>query len=187
MGQGLYEDMNLAVIDFENSKKYQEFLHHKFGSDKGEELYQDLIEHGEWEKMPSAMDYSIVLTDITLNWDPIRRYYLATGEAEVATVGSVQVNKKVRAKVQMIKSGVSTEIRIYLEQDLDNWYYFAYNGASMGAVSSDENFNDLIKNGKDKETKAKNGKIYTYRLSTPSEKRNFIKNIELSNYQDGGD
>ncbi|MBO6117971.1 MAG: hypothetical protein J6P44_05435 [Bacteroidales bacterium] len=186
MGKGMYEDMNLPVIDFENSKKYQEFLHHKFGNEKGEELYQDLIEHGEWEKMPSALDYSLLLTDVTLNWDPVRRCYLGLTDVEVATVGNIQVNRKVRAKIQMIKSGVNTEIRIYLEQDLDNWYYFAYNGTSMGAISSDDNFNDLVKNAKNREFKGKNGKTYTFRLSTPSEKRTFIKNIELSNYQDSG-
>lgn len=179
MAKGIYEDMNLSLIDFENAKKYQEFLHYKYGKEKGEELYQDLINYGEWEKMPSAMDYSILLTDITLNWDPIRRCYLSNGESEVAIIGGIQVNKKVRTKVQMIKSGISTEIRIYLEQDVDNWYYFTYNGASMGAISSDDNFNDIIKNAKDKEFKGKNGKIYTYRLSTPSEKRDFIRKIEL--------
>ncbi len=185
MGKGMFDDMNLPVIDFENSAKYQEFLHHKYGDEKGEELFQDLIQYGEWEKLPSNMNYSLLLTDVTLSWDPIRRCYLANSDAEVAVVGGVQVNRKVRTKIQMIKTGIATELRIYLEQDPDNWYYFAYNGASMGAISSDENFNDLVKNGKDKETKAKNGKIYTYRLSTPSEKRSFIKNIELSGYNDG--
>ena len=185
IGKGMYEYMNLAVIDFENARRYQEFLHHKYGQEKGEELYQDLIEHGDWEKLPNNMDYSILLTDITLAWDPIRRCYLSNGESEVAIVGGIQVNRKVRTKVQMIKSGVATEIRIYLEQDSDNWYYFTYNGASMGAISSDENFNDLVKNAKNKEFKGKNGKIYTYRLSTPSEKRDFIRKIELSDYKDG--
>ncbi|MBR1627282.1 MAG: hypothetical protein IJ681_09095, partial [Bacteroidales bacterium] len=184
MGKGMYEDMNLAVIDFENSKKYKEFVYHKFGQEKGETLYEDLIEHGDWEKLPNGMDYSLLLTDVTLSWDPVRRCYLANGESEVAVVGGVQVNKKIRTKVQMIKSGISTEIRIYLEQDPDNWYYFTYNGASMGAVSSDDNFNDMIKKAKDKEFKGKNGKIYTYRLSTPSEKRDFIRKIELSDYND---
>ena len=187
MGREIFEDMNLAVIDFENSKHYQEFLHHKFGGEKGEELYQDLIEHGEWTKLPQNWNYSFVLTDVRMNWDPVRRSYLASGEAEVATVGGVQVNKKMRVKIQMIKSSINTEIRMYFEQDLDNWYYFTYNGNSMGAISSDENFNDLVQKAKDKDFKGANGKKYTFRLSTPSEKRTFIKNIELSDYgsQDG--
>ena len=179
MGKGLFEDMNLAVTDFENSP-YKDFLYHKYGEEKAESLYQDLIDYGEWKDIPKDLSYSILLTDVTLVWDPIRRYYLSSGESEVAIIGDVQVNRKVKTKIQMIKSGISTEFRIYLEQDLDNWYYFTYNGASMGAISSDDNFNDLISNAKDKEFKAKNGKIYTFRLSTPSEKRDFIRKIELS-------
>ena len=184
MGKSLYDDMNLAAIEFESAKQYQEFLHYKFGEEKGEELYQDLIDHGEWEKLPSEINYSMLLTDVNLSWDPIRRSYLSLNDVDIATIGQNQVNKKVRTKIQMVKSGISTEIRIYIEQDLDNWYYFTYNGASMGVISSDENFNDLVKNAKEKEFKGKNGKIYTFRLASPNEKRTFIRNIELSDYQD---
>ncbi|MBP3254172.1 MAG: hypothetical protein J6M30_06670 [Bacteroidales bacterium] len=184
MAKELYEDMNLPAIDFENAKKYQEFLHHKYGDEKGEELYQNLIEYGEWEKMPSGMNYTILITDVNLNWDPVRRCYISLSDVELAAINGVQINKKIRAKIQMIKSGINTEIRLYFEQDLDNWYYFAYNGTSMGAISSDDNFNDLVQKAKDKDFKGSNGKKYTFRLSTPSEKRTFIKNIELSNYKD---
>ena len=50
----------------------------------------------------------------------------------------------------------------------------------MSAVSSDENFNDLVKNAKKNEFKGKNGKIYTFRLAPEADKRNFIRSIELN-------
>lgn len=184
MGQNIYEDMNLSSIDYENAKSYQNFLHKKFGRDKGEEHYQDLIQYGDWEKLPSGLDYTIFLPEINFSWDAIRHCYLASGDVQVGSIGEMPINKVLRAKIQMIKSGINTELRIYLEQNLDTWYYFVYNGTSMGAISSDELFNEKLQNAKDKEFKAKNGKNYTFRLCSPSEKRTFIKNIELSGYQD---
>ena len=126
------------------------------------------------------MAFTMFFPDVNLRWDEIRNCYLAMGDVSLGIVGKHQINKKIKSRIQMIKTGVSTEIRIYLEQDMDNWYYFSYNGASMSAVSSDENFNDLVKNAKKNEFKGKNGKIYTFRLAPEADKRNFIRSIELS-------
>lgn len=186
MGRNMYEDMNLPEIDFENSR-YRNFINYIFGDEKGEALYQDLVEHGDWENIPDKLNYTILLPDVNLNWDPVRSSYLALGDAEVGIVGKHQVNKKMKTRIQMVKSGIATEIRIYLEQDLDNWYFFSYNGASMSAVSSDEQFNDFVKNAKSKEFKGANGKLYTFRLASENDKRKFIRNIELMNYEDEDD
>lgn len=179
MGANLYDDMNLEQMDIENSH-YKEYLPYVFGSEQGEEYFTDLIANNEWEKIPKQMAYTLFLPDVNLQWDDIRRCYLSMGDVSVGIVGKYQINKKIKSRIQMIKTGVSTEIRIYLEQDTDNWYYFSYNGASMSVVSSDENFNDAVKNAKKKEFKSSNGKVYTFRLVSENEKRNFIRNIELS-------
>lgn len=179
MGANLYDDMNLEQLDIENSR-YKEYLPYIFGAEKGEEYLIDLVSNNEWEKIPKEMAFTMFLPDVNLRWDEIRNCYLAMGDVSVGIVGKHQINKKIKSRIQMIKTGVSTEIRIYLEQDMDNWYYFSYNGASMSAVSSDENFNDLVKNAKKNEFKGKNGKIYTFRLAPEADKRNFIRSIELN-------
>ncbi|MBR1769547.1 MAG: hypothetical protein IJ748_03725 [Bacteroidales bacterium] len=180
MGANMYDDMNLEQIDFENSR-YKEYLPYIFGQEKGEEFLIDLISNNEWDKIPKEMNFTMFFPDVNLQWDEIRNCYLSYGDVSVGIVGKHQVNKKMRSRIQMIKTGVSTEIRIYLEQDMDNWYYFSYNGASMSVVSSDENFNDAVKNAKKKDFKGKNGKSYTFRLAPESDKRTFIRNIELNN------
>ena len=96
------------------------------------------------------------------------------------------MNKMIRAKIQLLKTSISNEIRIYVEANTDHWYFFTYNGASMSAVSSYEIFNEYIKAvpSKDREFKGEDGKIYTYRLSTPNEKRDFIRKLEKIEEQD---
>jgi hypothetical protein len=188
MGNELYQDMNLSPIEFENSR-YKDYMYYLYGQEKGEEMYSELVNQGEWKNIPKEMNYTIFLPEVNMQWDPVRRSYLSYGDVELGIVGNHQINKKIKARVQLIKIGTGTEIRIYLEANPDSWYFFDYNGVSMGAISSDENFNDIIKNtpNKQREMKADNGKVYIYRLCSPSEKRTFIKNIELNDYKDSGD
>ncbi|MCK9162718.1 MAG: hypothetical protein M0O93_00015 [Bacteroidales bacterium] len=179
MGVELYEDMNLSPLEFEVSK-YQDQLVSIYGSEKGLELYEDLLITGEWKEIPKKMDYTLYFSNVKMQWDPILNSYVSYGDAELSIVGKHQVNKKIRAKIQLVKTSISNEIRIYIEANPDHWYFFTYNGASMSAISSYEIFNDFIKEvpNKDREFKAADGKIFTYRLATPNEKINYIRKLE---------
>ncbi|MDD4529091.1 MAG: hypothetical protein PHX48_04370 [Bacteroidales bacterium] len=184
MGVELYEDMNLIPIELETSK-YKDQLFAMFG-EKGVELYEDLLITGEWKEIPKDMNYTLYFSNVRMQWDPILNSYVSYGDVELSMVGKYQMNKMIRAKIQLLKTSISNEIRIYVEANPDHWYFFTYNGASMSAVSSYEIFNEYIKAvpSKDREFKGEDGKIYTYRLSTPNEKRDFIRKLEKIEEQD---
>lgn len=179
MGVELYEDLNLSPLEFEISQ-YKNQLVDKYGEDKGLDLYDELIEIGEWKSIPKGMDYTLYFSNVRMEWDPVLISYVSYGDAELSIVGKHQVNKNIRAKIQLIKTSVSNEIRIYIEANPDHWYFFTYNGAAMSAISSYDIFNDYIKEtpAKDREFKAGDGRIYTYRISTENEKRNYIRKLE---------
>lgn len=178
MGVELYEDMNLSPIEFETSK-YKDQLIDKF-KDRGEELYEDLAAVGEWETIPKGMDYTLYFSNVSLQWDNVLNSYVSYGDAELSIVGKYQVNKKVRAKIQLLRTSISNEIKIYIEANPDHWYFFYYNGVSMSVSSSSEIFNDYIKEtpNKEREFKTEDKKIFTYRLALPNEKREFIRKLE---------
>lgn len=178
MGVEFYEDMNLSTLVLEETK-YQDQLVALHGK-KGQELYDDLLVTGEWKTIPSEMDYTLYFSNVNLQWDPALRSYVSYGDVELGIVGKYQPNKKVRAKIELIKTALTSEIRIYLEQNINSWYFFTYNGAAISAISSNEIFNDYIKEvpNKEREFKGKDGKMFTYRLATPNEKRNFIKKLQ---------
>ena len=123
---------------------------------------------------------ALYFSNVRMEWDPVLISYVSYGDAELSIVGKHQVNKNIRAKIQLIKTSVSNEIRIYIEANPDHWYFFTYNGAAMSAISSYDIFNDYIKEtpAKDREFKAGDGRIYTYRISTENEKRNYIRKLE---------
>ena len=179
MGVELYEDMNLSPIELETSK-YQEQLIHLFGQKKGEDLFEDMLITGEWKDIPKGMDYSIYFSDLRLRWDPVYRSYISQGDAELAIVGKHQINKKIRTRVQLTKGTLGPELRIYIEANPDNWYYLSYNGSAMSVLSSFDDFNAIVNEApkNEKETTVGN-KRYSYRLATSTEKRNFIRRIEL--------
>ncbi len=178
MGVELYEDLNLGVIDLESSR-YNEILVNKFG-DKGEDLYEDLLITGEWRNIPKGMDYTLYFTNVNFEWDPMLNSYLSYGDLEIAIVGKYQCNRIIKGRIEIVKTTISHEFRIHLEQDFSTWYFFTYNGSSMSAISSNDIFNDIIKDtpNKDREFKTKEGRMYTYRLATPNERRNFIRKVQ---------
>ena len=178
MGVEVYEDLNLGAIELETSR-YHEYLLSK-NPEKGEELYEDLLTTGEWKTIPKELDYTLFFTNVNFQWDPVFRSYVSYGDVEIAIIGKYQVNKKIRAKIELIKTSISHEFRIYIEQNLNSWYFFTYNGSAMSAISSNEIFNDYIKEvpNKDREFKGSDNKIFTYRLATPNEKRNFITKLQ---------
>lgn len=185
MGVELYEDLNLSQIELETSA-YKKYLHHVFDAEQAEEWFEDMLVTGEWKEIPKQMQYTLFFPSIRLKWDPVMRSYIGTGNAELGIVGSYQVNKIIRTRVQLIRTALATEFRIYLEANPDHWYFFTYNGAAMSAMSSNETFNSIINETprEERETKTKDGKIYTYRIATPAEKRNFIRNLELGDSYD---
>ena len=180
MGVELYEDLNLSPIDLENSA-YKQYLKYIYGEEKGEEWFEDLLVTGEWKSIPKEVASTLFFPSVRLVWDPVKHSYIGTANAQLGYVGNYQINKTIRTKIQLIKTTLTTEIRIYVEANPDHWYFFTYNGAAMSALSSNETFNSIINDTprKDRETETKGGKLYTYRLATPAEKRNFIRNLEL--------
>lgn len=186
MGVELYEDMNLTPIELETSK-YKDQLVALFGQEKGTELFEELLITGEWKTIPKDMDYTLYFSNVRMQWDPILNSYVSYGDVELSMVGKYQINKIIRAKIQLLKTALANEIRIYVEANPDHWYFFSYNGAAMSVSSSHEIFNDYIKAvaSKDREFKEQDGKIYTYRLATPNEKRDFIRRVEkIDSFED---
>ena len=180
MGVELYEDLNLSPIELESSA-YKQYLTYIYGEEKGNDWYEDLLVTGEWKSIPKEIANTLFFPNIKLSWDPVRRSYVGTGMAQLGYVGNYQINKTIKTKIQLIKTSLTTEIRLYIEANPDHWYFFTYNGAAMSVLSSNETFNSIINDTprKERESETKSGKVYTYRLATPAEKRNFIRNLEL--------
>jgi len=100
----------------------------------------------------------------------------------VGNINRSQINKMVDGKIEIIKKRGGDIINIYLELDKNVWYYFNYNRGTMLAVSSNNDFNDALKDLKpDKRKKEVRGAPdYYFNLCPPSKKTQFIrKNAEV--------
>lgn len=180
IGVELYEDLNLSQIEFETSG-YKQYLHYLLGAEQGDDWYADLLATGEWKELPKQMNNKIFFPEVRLDWDPVLRSYIGKGNFQLGTVGKYQVNRTIKTRIQITKGAISPTIRIYIEANPDHWYYFEYNGSAMDILSSYEAINEKINTTprEDREFKSSAGKIYVYRVATPAQKRNFIRNIEL--------
>jgi hypothetical protein len=72
-------------------------------------------------------------------------------------------------------------MNIYLQLDSKNWYFFSYNRNVLYAISSDDEFNNPIKEAKSDKKKLKTEKgqaPYQFMLSPPKKKDDFKKRFE---------
>lgn len=180
IGVELYEDLNLSQFEIETSG-YKKYLQYLLGAEKGDEWFADLLVTGEWKELPKQMNNKIFFPEIRLEWDPVLRSYIGKGNYQLGTVGKYQVNRTIKTRIQVLKGALSPTIRLYIEANPDHWYYFEYNGSAMDILSSNETINSKINETprEDREFKTPSGKVYVYRVATPAQKRNFIRNIEL--------
>ena len=73
------------------------------------------------------------------------------------------------------------DTRTLAELDGNNWFYFNYSRGLMQAISSNENFNTIIKELKSDKRELKTGKgeaAYQFNLSTVRKKADFLKKTE---------
>lgn len=185
MGQYIADDLGLAPVEVENPLLHRALLY-DLGMEKGEEVYSDYTSSADFAKIPDNFKHTLFFSGLKWKYLPGFGYY-CSGTASLALVGKVQVHKLVRTKMQLVKRKSGTYLKIYLQIAKDHWYYFNYDITKQNMLikSSFVEFDDLIRNAKNREISGKDGK-YRYRLVTnATEVARFLRSMD--NLGEGGD
>jgi hypothetical protein len=118
--------------------------------------YQSESEKGHMPLFKKSNKFlkSLVLSKLHLKWNPIANAYYSEGPVGISNLGDVDINALVNGYVEIVQShSTGNEVNIYLDLDVNRWYYFMYRNGQLGMVSSDEEVNKLLNtsNGKEKE------------------------------------
>lgn len=110
-----------------------------------------------------------------MKWNTATRSYLSKGKIGIGNINKNQVNKFVDGIIKIERE--RDIIYIYLELDQNNWYYFSYTRGVMQAISSNEAFNNIIKELKPDKRKheEKDKPAYQFNLSTIGKKTSFLR------------
>jgi hypothetical protein len=168
----------LEPVDLSRSV-FEKGLAEILGRDKANELISE-YSLGKFKKMPKELEHTLMLTDLKLNWNTSTRSYIADTLIGIGSIGKEYVNKIVPGYMEIIKKRSGDIFTLYLELTDNVWYYFSYARGVMQVVSSNEEFNTVIKTLKPDQRKLntdKGQKPYSYYPAAPTVKNKFLKRM----------
>jgi len=177
MAESLNAIADLKPVDFSRST-YEKGLREILGKEKADKLISQINLYGTFRKFPDELKKVFFFTDLKMRWNSRTRSYVSQGKIGVGNIGKVQLNKYLTGKVELMKKRGGDVLNIYLEGDNNTWYYFNYVRGLMQTISSNENFNNVIKELKPdkRQLKTERGTSpYVYNLSTIRKKDDFLK------------
>ncbi len=140
----------------------------------------DIENYGAPEKLPNEFVNTILLSDVNLEWTPETISFLSNGEIGIGSLGTYQVNKKVKGYLEIQHKRRGEEIYLYFEANPSIFYYFEYKRNILNVYSSDEVLMDIIKNKdiNNRRNQEKGKPTFTYTMGTKSKMRHFLNRVE---------
>jgi len=182
MSEAIVNDADLKATDF-SRPVFEKGMREMLGKDQADKLISQLNLYGSYKKFPDELRKTFFFSDVKMKWNKDTRSYTSIGKIGIGNMGKTQVNKYVDGRIELVKKRGGDILNIYIELDPNNWYYFNYTRNTMLAVSSNEAFNNILKELKpekrtkegDKDKKEPN---YYFNICPPSKKVQFLRKTE---------
>ncbi|MCD4681301.1 MAG: hypothetical protein K8S00_13025, partial [Bacteroidales bacterium] len=178
------EMANLNGIDL-SQELYTKALNEVVGMEEADKLISQINLYGGYKKVPAELNKTFLFADVKFKWNPITRSFISQGPIGIGSIYKSQINKYVDGYIQLTRKRSGDILDIYLEIDKGEWYYFNYSRNLMQAISSNKDFNTIIREIKsDKRTfRSKKAKgAYRYIISTDRKRKDFLRKVEFLNY-----
>lgn len=127
------------------------------------------------------MRKTLVFNEVKFKWNQQEKAYRSFGKIGISNLGKDQINKYVDGHIEIVKKRSGDIVTIYLEVDKNNWFFFNYTRGILQVISSDNDFNTIIKETKPDKRKAKAEKgqqAYQFMYSSEKKKRDFLRSFE---------
>jgi len=133
-------------------------------------------------KKSEDLDYTILLSDIHMEYDPTTRSLHSIGPLGTVFVGGKSIGKKLKGYLEIGFKRSGSFINLYIESTATDWYFLNYQNNIMSIISSDDDFNKALGllDPKDRRIQGENGAIYMYTLATAHRKDQFL--LKMSQY-----
>jgi hypothetical protein len=151
------------------------------GKEEAQKVLNDISLFGSIKKMPQGLNHTLLLTDLHFTWNPAIRSFLSAGSIGIMNIGKVSVNKYVNGYIELGRRRTGDVFTIYLEISPSIWYFFSYSNSVMQALSSNNDFNEIISGIKEvkRTLKSKNAEEpYLYIISTPEKRIQFLRKMQ---------
>lgn len=180
MADGINENINLKPVDF-SRKTYEKGLKEILGTKQSDEIISQLSLNGKIKRFPDELNKRLVFSDVKFEWFEESNTFKSIGDLGITNINKQEVNKYVGGGITITKKRSGDIVRIYLEIDAKNWYFFSYRRGLMKVISSNETFNTQIKElKKDKRRypNEKGEKPFSFMYGNEKEVRDFKRDFE---------
>lgn len=101
----------------------------------------------------------LVISNVDLKWSKQNKSFYSTGKIGVSNVSNTDLNMEMDGFVEIRKTPEGEVVNVLLQITDGTWYYFTYDGFSLGTTSSNKGYNaSLVGKGKAK------GKVGSFKL-----------------------
>ena len=155
-------------------------LYELVGENKANELISE-YSLGKFKKVPKELEHTIFISDINFKWNQKSKSYISDTLIGIGIVGKDYVNKIVNGYMEIVKKRSGDKFNLYLKLSDDVWYFFSYGNNLMQVLSSNEDFNTVVKNLKPEQRKLeveKGQAPYSYFLASQSAVKKFVKRMQ---------
>ncbi|MGZ3930565.1 MAG: hypothetical protein ACXVPQ_05440 [Bacteroidia bacterium] len=170
---------NLPAIDFGRAE-YFKGLSEIMGKDKADKVVADLNLFGNIKRFPDELEKTFFFNDLNFRYDAKQKSFITEGNIGLGNILKTEINRYVSGaiKIDKMRSG-GDKLTIYIEADPNTWYYFEFYKGLMSAVSSNQVFNNIIKDLKPKSRKmeVEKGPSYQFNIANPQKRIIFLQKI----------
>ena len=97
--------------------------------------------YGYFEKLPKELKKSMYFYELTMNWDEKESHFLSQDMLGLGNSYNNQINKYYKGTLELDKDASGDRLNLYMETDMEEWYFFSYADGLMKVASSLEEFN----------------------------------------------
>ncbi|MCD6067620.1 MAG: hypothetical protein K0S33_2446 [Bacteroidetes bacterium] len=170
-----------AALEFDKPG-FEKGLREILGQEKGDKAISDLNLNGGFKRFPDELEKTFFIGDINMRYDKASKSFLSDGKIGIGSVYKNEYYRYVNGYVQIKKQKSGDKLTILLQLDQSTWYYFSYFKGVMSVVSSNQEFNTIIKEEKPKSRKmdVDKGPAYQYNIAGPKMRDKFLKDAKLT-------
>lgn len=180
----MFADMEVYLntapaVDFSNPR-FQKGLNEILGKERADKAMSDLNLYGGFRRWPDELEKTLFITNVNMVYNKALKAFLSTGKIGVGSVNKKEIFRNFPGIIQIKKQRAGDMIDIYFELDQNTWYYFSYFKGVMNVVSSNQEFNNIIKELKPKARKkdVDKGPSYQFNLASPTKRTQFVKKVK---------
>ncbi|MGE0568399.1 MAG: hypothetical protein AB7O73_10660 [Bacteroidia bacterium] len=154
------------------------------GKDKADNLIAEVNLDGSFRKYPSELNKTFFFNKVKMKYDQRRKAFISIGDVGVGNILKNDINRDFKGKIKIDKTrNKRDKITIYIEPDVNTWYFFEFINGTMKAISSNNEFNTIIKEMKSKNRKQKveKGPSFQFTIGSEAAKKNFVRNFMEDN------